>query len=70
VASCHGALQRTGVAWGRADAARAARQTAVMAAVGGLSRAFMHNLCTLKVEGAEALHAALDRPPGQVARPA
>ncbi len=41
-----------------------------MAAVGGLSRAFMHNLCTLKVEGAEALHAALDRPPGQVARPA
>ena len=47
----------------------ARRQTVVMAAVGGLSRAFMHNLCTFKVEGAEALHAALDRPPGQVARP-
>ncbi len=41
----------------------------MIAAVAGLSRVFMHNLCTFKVEGAEALHAALDRPPGQVAFP-
>ena len=44
-------------------------QTAVMAVVGGLSRAFMSGLCSTRIEGADVLHAALERPPGQVLRP-
>ncbi|KAK9836166.1 hypothetical protein WJX81_006146 [Elliptochloris bilobata] len=40
-------------------------RTVVMAMVGSLSRAFMHGLCSTRIEGAEVLHAALDRPPGQ-----
>ena len=43
-------------------------QTAVMAVVGGLSRAFMSGLCSTRIEGADVLHAALERPPGQVLR--
>ena len=43
-------------------------QTAVMAVVGGLSRAFMGGLCSTRIEGADVLHAALERPPGQVLR--
>ena len=46
-----------------------ARQMAVIATVAGLSRAFMHRLCSTRIEGAEVLHAALERPPGQVPAP-
>ena len=41
-----------------------------MAGVGALCKAFMSGLCATRVEGAHILHAALQRPPGQVRLPA